>query len=181
MWSFLLVAIVIVCFKVFTNYLRLLSSRRLLARYSRYLDERTWELLEYQDEIVGLFKRAGIEDSAVPLVEPAGYGHVLSTNMSVFSNISNTRVDVASNVKSMFHRAIGIYRKRMWDAVSPIFWLELLINLPREAFSYVGIPPERALVKVSQILYWILGAGTSLVFSLFGSEFLQVIRRFVGS
>jgi hypothetical protein len=170
----------VVLYKFVTNLVRFLRCKFLLKEYGKYLEDRGWDMVQHQEEVIGLFKKAGIKDSVVPYVEPVGMGQMISTTVSVFSNFTRIRADIAGTITSNFHRAIGVYKKRMLNSFNPLFWIDFVVNLPREALEYVGVPPEKSLVKVAQVIYWALGVLASVISALFKPEIVEAIKLRLG-
>ena len=163
--------------KLAINFFKYQACKKYKNSYLKNLRDPEWEFWEIQPQIVKLFKDAGIEDSYVTVVKPVGYNQ-LSTNtgVSVMSNIGNNREDVVGMTQAMFHKSIGIYRNRMFDAINPIYWVEFVIYLPKNIFQYVGASPESTLVKSVQIIYWFVAGIFGFLFGVFGDEINKYVK-----
>ena len=161
------------------NLNKLFRSRFMLKKYHKYISEPDIKFAESVPAIENLFKSAGLEDPQVTHVESVGFGHFQKAQVSVFRNLTNRREDVVGLTIQMLHKAIGIYRGRAIDAINPFYWIELVITLPKQIFSYLGIPPEKTSSKIVQVLYWIISGLLSLVYAIFKEEIHQYIRDFL--
>jgi hypothetical protein len=108
MTNVLLVFGIFILYKFLSNFIRYRQCKHFLNKYHEYLKESTWAFEERAPVIIKLFEHAGIEDSMIPYVHPAGLGYVSTGHASVFSNLLATREDVVGVVLQKFHRAIGI-------------------------------------------------------------------------
>lgn len=149
----------VVLFKVFTNLNKYYKCKRYLSKYQEYIENPNWEFDEYKVEMVKLLQEAGIQDSYVGHVAPMGFGMVQTANMSVFSYLSGRREDIISLVTMKFHQAIGVYRSRLWEALSPFYWIETLVYLPRSVLRYLGVSADNIGAKLLTVVYWISSAA----------------------
>ena len=83
-------------------------------------------------------------------------------------------------VEGMFHKGIGVYKSRMIEAVNPLYWLEVVLLLPKHALSLLGVPPESSLTRIVQLLYWAVVAISGIVFTLFQPEIRRVVAHLLG-
>jgi hypothetical protein len=179
MRTILITLAIVIALRLALNIYRLLRVKALHSRYKAYVADPKWDFSESMPEIVSLLKAASVSDSLVPYVEPIGFGHFQSANVSVFSNLTVTREDIVGLANQMFHQAIGTYRMRGLDAVNPCSWLVLLVNLPREALGFLGVPPEATLSKIAQLAYWLIAGLLGLFYSLFQDEVTTAIKAWL--
>jgi len=71
-----------------------------------------------------------------------------------------------------FDDAIGIYLSRIKESPNPLYWLDLVICLPKNALCYLGAKPETVIIKILQIVWWI----AVFTVTLFKPEIVQLIR-----
>jgi hypothetical protein len=175
----LLFFLVVLSIKFTTNLSKLIQAKRYLKRYKEYLPTKSWEALEDKPQIIKLLKGAGIKDSYLPHVEPVGYGRLVTTNISVFDNIFNTREDVVVNTLGMFHQAIGAYRSRVYETFNPLYWLEAGLNLPKHLSAYLGVSPESVLAKIAQLVWWVTLTLGSLLYALYRPEVETLVKAWI--
>jgi hypothetical protein len=94
----------------------------------------------------------------------------------VFRNLSNRREDVVMLIVSMFHKAMGVYKSRMWETINPLYWIESIIFLPRQLFTYLRVPPESVLIKLGQAIYWLLCIAAGLIYGIYKPDVEQLVR-----
>ena len=157
----------ILIIKFVLNLSRFIQCKCYLSKYNNYIKDPKWGFIELSHQVVTLFKNAGVEDTTVPNVQFIGFGNFQASNPSVFSNISVIRKDIVSYVIGMFHQAIGIYRTRVLETFNPLYWIESIIFLPKQILNYMGVSSESIMIKVAQIIYWILVAIAGLLYGIF--------------
>lgn len=148
--------------------------------YKKYLElvkgTDSWFIREHRQKIVQLFQNAGIHDATQPITEPAGFGLVRSSSFSVFRNLSVLESEVVAIVNGDFREAIGVYKQRVFESFSPIWWFEMIIYLPKRILIYLGIKESSSIIKLFQIVWWIIGAVSTLIGIFFNREFTSWIQ-----
>lgn len=153
------IAIVFSCifiYRLVSNASALIRINHYSEKYEAYLRQSDKGFDEYTTAVVQLFKLAGMTDRQVPFVQPMGYGQLLQGHTSLFSNMSNRREDVVANMLMCFSEAKGTFKHRIFENLSPIFWINQLLFLPQAILAYLGVKPESVIVKLLQLLYWIV-------------------------
>lgn len=100
-----------------------------------------------------------------------GYRKVASYNASITDNLSSKRADIVAGALEMFDKTVGVFRMRFLESISPLFWIEFFIFLPRRIVNYLGGEPDRIPVKLLQLIYWV--AAPLLI--AFRTEFYEFI------
>lgn len=155
------------------NAYKLRRIKKLYQLYHNYIRNANWDFVQCKQEIVSLFKEAGLKDSSVLHQEFLGYGRFANMQMSVFSNITILREDIVGIVQISFNEAIGVYKKRRNDSLNPIFWLEFIFKMPQYLLEFFGVLPEKIAVKVILVIYWI----AALVFGLAKYDILSRLLK----
>lgn len=180
MINLLYIFLVILLLKLLINLSKYVQCKRYRDKYLEWLLKgQTWQLVEHKSQVIKLFEDAGVEDSVCGVAEPLGYGRILTGGVSVFANFPSGREDFASITMRMFHQAIGVYRSRMLQTFNPLYWLESVINLPKQVLSYLGVPPESTVIKIAQLIYWIVGSLLSFLFALYRSEIERLVKDWI--
>src|SRR5215217_9479367 len=173
-WLYLLAGLLV--FKFINNLSKYLRTRHYLSRYANWLSNPDNKLLESKAQVVKLLKDAGVSDSSFPTAQPVGYGRLATFEASTLTNFPSKTADFAYATNRMFREAIGTYRSRMLETISPLYWIETIIYLPREALAYTGVPPESVVVKVFQLVWWISTTLLAVVWLAFRPELLPTVR-----
>ncbi|HMJ46800.1 MAG TPA: hypothetical protein VK498_05690 [Ferruginibacter sp.] len=140
--------------------------------YKVYLDTPDYKFHKYKSQIVQLFKDADLPDFGIQRLEPAGYGQLKQINAGGYQNITVRENDIVAAVTSRFHEAEGVFRYRMLQSINPLFWIEFVFKLPQYLLEFVGVLPEKIVVKVALILYW-------LIVLLFGLKKFDLLESIV--
>ena len=177
--KFLLIFLFILILRSLINAVRYLQTKDYLDQYFEWLRDKTWNYIEKRAKAISLLHNANIKDLRVENVELAGYGLVSTSTISVFDNFPHDRKDIASAMIKKFHEAMGVYKQRIWESFSPLFWIQWLIYLPRNIFRYLDLNPERIIIKIVQIVYWILGLLISLIWILYHEEITTKAKQII--
>lgn len=130
--------------------------------YLDYLRTDDFTFQQYKEEILTLFKEAGLKDFFVFHQEFLGFGNFANVQLPGFANLTNRREDIVANILRCFNEAIGVFRKRYKDAFNPVFWIEFIIKLPQYFFEFFGVIPEKVIVKVFLVIYWLIALAFGL-------------------
>ncbi|WP_276976241.1 hypothetical protein [Flavobacterium filum] len=120
-----------------------------------YLRNDNYKFAQYKREIIGLFKEAGLQDFSIIHQEFMGYGQFANMTISGFDNMTSNRLDIVRNMNMRFNEAIGVFRKRYKESLNPLFWIEYIFKLPQFLFEFFGVLPEKVVVKVFLVIYWL--------------------------
>ncbi|GAB3177627.1 hypothetical protein [Telluribacter humicola] len=145
---------------------------RIQALYKKYIDyikNDTLSFAEYKSEIKSLFQEAEIKDFGVQYQERLGYGRLAEATVSGFENMTYRGENVFIPMRMRFFEAKGVFRKRCYDSINPLFWIEFLVKLPEHLFKYFGVLPEKVIVKIFLVIYW-------LVALFFGAKKLDIVE-----
>lgn len=111
-------------------------------------------------EIRRRVKKSGIDDPTLSYIEPKGYGHVAKQNMSVINNLLYVNKDVQDLAFTTLKRVRGYYLSQAKRSLSPLFWLETILFLPKALFNASGIESTSKIaesgIKITQLIYWII-------------------------
>ncbi len=148
--------ILLMAVRFITNLSKYFRIKRLYLKYLDYLHTESFEFIQNKQEIKQLFKDAGLNDSSVIHQEFLGFGNITNMRVSVFDNLTNRREDIVGLVQISFNEAIGVFRKRYKDTYNPSFWIDYIVKLPQYIFDFFGVLPEKIVVKIFLIIYWII-------------------------
>lgn len=143
-------------YRLATNVSGLLRLNHYDREYSLYLSNPEKNFAENTGPLVQLFKAAGVADRQIPYVEPMGYGQLLQGHTLLFSNIGNLRDSVVANMIACFAEAKGVYKHRILENFSPLFWIRSILFLPRTLLAYLGVKGDSLITKLFQLLYWLV-------------------------
>jgi len=161
---------------VFYNAYYYFLAKRYFAKYNKYIDNMVaeksdWTIQENKHRIISIFKRAGLKDFNTSAAEPAGLGMMKTVHYSFFDNIAFQNTKVAGLVIQYFKEAMGVFENRIYDSINPICWIETLVFLPRKIFKYLGVGADSLLIKIFQVLWWLVGAASTVIGIVFNAEF----------
>ena len=114
------------------------------------------DLAKSRSSFKSLMKKADIDDCIVPKTIPTGYMSVAHVNYPVLEQFPSREESfvVATNTKML--EAMGVFKSRCIETVNPIYWINTVIFLPKKVISYLGVSAESILIKLAQLIWWIV-------------------------
>lgn len=164
-------------YRLLTNFCNLRRLAHYEEIYLQYLSKGSEvNILESKTAILQLFTAAGVADSLISYATPTGYGMLATGSASAFQNISSCRQDVVAAIARSFAEARGTFKHRIFETLSPLFWINCVLFLPQRIFNFLGIKDDSLLIKLLQLLYWIC---TPLLL-VFRQDIYQYISTLIG-
>ena len=84
---------------------------------------------------------------------------IATYNASVMTNYPSIIVPLVKGMMELFDDGIGEYRKRYMEALSPLYWIDLIVFFPKYLLEYIKIDKEKYSFKILNIvltfLYWL--------------------------
>lgn len=152
---FVIFAASVILVKAYLNTSKLKEAKSLKSLYMDSLKESGKSFEEYIPRAKKLFKDARLDKTMIPVMEPVGFGKVVSMNAQLTENLNIKRVNIVANTIPLFDEMIGVFKMRLRESFSVRYWIETILFLPQKAISYIGFE-ENILSRVVQIVYWIL-------------------------
>lgn len=131
----------------------------------------------HKNTILNYIKYAGIKDKTIPISQPLGLGQIATGNVSIFQNLLNQREDFAFHAMDCLLEAKGNYWSNFLNSVNPFYWLRIFLYIPRNILTYLGVNSESILIKIFQLIYWLVG----VIFTVLISVFPEEIKAFIFS
>lgn len=169
-WPIILTVGAIIGTKFILNLRALLQTLKYLKRYEHYLTTETHDFHGDIPSVKDLLRKAGLSDTYISRLEPAGYGYARTMKAPVLDNIHMRDDEVVPRILLYFAQAKGVFRRRMLDAINPFYWLETIIFLPRTTLGYLGVTGESLIVKILQVVYWTASAAVAVI------KYLELVR-----
>lgn len=176
----LIVFIAIILYKALSNCLKMCQTKYYKKDFLNYLTDNKNNIEQHKLQTIKLLKGAGVSDTYIPVTQLTGYGQAATIQASVFTNFPSNMQFVAVTANSMFDNAIGVYRSRIFESFNPIYWIELVIFLPKNILSYIGLDSEKTAFKLCNVIltciWWVITA----FFVFFKTELINIIIEFLG-
>ena len=131
--------------------------------------------LSFKNRIINYIKYAGVNDKHIPISQPVGYFQVANATVSTLKNIVNAREDIVSSNYELLLEAKGNYWSRFINSFNPFYWIRVVIFVPKYMFSYLGLNPDSVIIKIFQLIYWIV----AVVFTILTSVFTDKVKSFI--
>lgn len=161
----------------YANYL--IKSKNNLKVLEKYLNDQTSEsrdkLVKVKYEIKHIIEIAGLSSHTIPYTEAVGYGHVATGHAKPSENLLSLREDIAKANFELLEESVSIFRSKLINTFNPMFWVESLVYLPTKVLSFLGVANNKTLVKIFQLLWWLLAFVSALVSIFFNEQFKEWI------
>lgn len=161
-WPFLIIPLILILIRFILYSYKLKRIKFYFKLYFEYVEHPDFKFHQYKSQIVQLFNDADLSDFSIQRIEPVGYGKLQSFSAKGFDNLTNIDREIIDIITSKFNEAIGVFRFRMLQSINPLFWIEFIFKLPQYLFEFLGVLPDKVIVKVFLILYWLI----ALIFGL---------------
>ena len=173
--------IVVLMYKVVTNTYYFFRIKHLSKMHLEWLAGKAPKFPTYKSEVISLFKKAGIKNISIPTAHSLGYGSIASFNADIFTNFPGTNPDISGGAIRMFYEAEGTYRQRIFETLSPVYWIDSIVFAPRNLLSYLGFNQEKALFKACNIMltfiWWLFGTTILLFRTEFKEFIIELLRK----
>lgn len=175
----IVVFICAILYKFLSNLTALLRIKHYKLRYIDCFKSNSCDFAKYKYATLKLFERAEIKDSYILPLCPFTPAGVITSTISVFSNVLVPDKNVYTKVVTMFDTAIGVYENRLKDTINPLYWLDLIIFAPKHLLLYFNTDMNQTSAKmlhaVLTFLWWLL----TLTLSIFKEDILAFLISFL--
>ncbi len=167
-----------VLFKIQYNYRRYKLTLKIKDKYLKWLDNEksVSDMNTYKSIILKLFKDAKINDVHLPTTTMIGRDKAASYQFSIYQNLLYRTGQVVANVCDMFDEAIGYYRSAYKESFNPLYWIEVIILLPKHIMEYFGMNMEKLNTKIVHVIFTGIWWLICIFFTCFKSEIFQLIQ-----
>lgn len=171
--------IAVLIYKTTTNTYYFFRIQRLSKMHLEWLAGNSPKFPTYKNEVISLFKKAGIKNISIPTAQSVGYGRVASFNTDIFTNFPSTNPDISGGAIRMFYEAEGTYRQRIFETFSPAYWINSVIFAPRRLLTYLGFNQEKTLFKACNVLltfiWWTFGTASLFFWPKFKEFVIELL------
>ena len=137
------------------------SSLLISQMHLEWLSDRAPNFPTYKAEIISLFKKAGVKNISIPITQSVGFGRAATFEADVFTNFPSAHSDISGGAVRMFYEAEGIFRQRIFETFSPVFWINSVVFAPKKLLEYLGFDENKSLFKACNVLltfiWWVFG------------------------
>ena len=120
-----------------------------------------------QTEIKRRVQSAGIENPAESYMEPLGLGYGQRQTITALDNLLFMNVKLQQQARQAISLAEGHYRTQALLSLSPLFWVEFVLFLPRELAKALGLEAtskiSTVVLNLIQIIYWAILTVTTII------------------
>lgn len=119
----------------------------------------TWDFHTYKRELIELFKNAGVKNPYKIQEKQLPSGYVHHAEVDFFESMTALDVDVVSFMRHALAETLGFYKRKTFESLNPILWLDFIIFLPQKIIVYLGFSDAKYYKFISKLLntiYWIL-------------------------
>lgn len=146
--------------KLVINVYKLIRAQKILNLYIEWMvvENTSFNIYHYKSELLDLV--SVIPNKMLPFVQAVGYGQIAKGQTNVMDQFPSLRTDFALAITQTIEEAIGYYKYQIRQCFNPIYWILLIIWLPKNFTLFIGLNDELKTVKVVnfllQLLYWLI-------------------------
>lgn len=174
------VFLAIAIYKILSNAYFYVRIRHLNQLHLKWVTDMNPTFPTYKREVISLFKRAGICNISTPTAQAIGFNKIASFNADIFTNFPSTNLDVFNGAVRMFSEAEGVYRQRIFETISPVYWIELVVFAPRNLLLYLGFDENKVLFKACNILLTVIWWCLATILVFYSPQLEQLIIELLG-
>lgn len=167
--------VIVLLYKILTNTYCFFRIRHLDKQHLLWLSGSNVNFPTYKNEIISLFKKAGIKNVEIPTAQAIGFNRIASFNADIFTNFPSQNPDIIQGAFRMFYEAEGIYRQRIFETISPMYWVDTILFAPKKILQYLGFDENKTMFKTCNILltfiWWFIG----VLVTFYGREINKLI------
>lgn len=166
-------------YKFISNAYYLWQTKKLHKEYLEWVlsGNNNVELYKRKFLFKDLINKADIKELLVPIVQNLGTGRIMEAQIPVSSQFPTKIESFYNPTRKVLLEAEGIFESRMQETFNPLYWVRLVMFLPKEATTYLGIKPEHMIVKIFQLIWFIAVGSYSLLLALYPDIFRNLIEK----
>ena len=161
------------------NYFRFKSVEKIFFGMRSNDKEKQFKSISFTKVVKDYIKNAGVPDKTIPVSQSIGFYQIANSNASILTNITSNRQDISSAAYELLLEAKGIYWSRFINSINPLYWLKIVLYIPKYILSYLGLNADSIIIKISQLIYWIFGILFTIAISVFSDEVKSFILSFI--
>ncbi|HHF7344418.1 TPA: hypothetical protein ACPSKB_000823 [Legionella feeleii] len=181
---YLFAFLLVVSYKILLNFIALYKVKKFHSLYVNYIEKikkPEWtevreKILQNKTDIIQILANCGLKDFSVFTTTPTGYGHVEHKQVSILQNLQYVgqinEINIPSTLDIYLIQAKGILKKRIVEALNPLYWINTLIFLPQNIITYLGFSLDNkkteTITRVINVIYWILFGLIPFLMQFFG-------------
>lgn len=177
--NFIVLLVFVVIYKMLSNLYFYFRIKHLSKSHSKWIVGKAPNFPTYKSEVINLFKRAGIQNILTPTVMPIGCNKIASFNADVFTNFPSTHIDIVNGAVRMFYEAEGTFRHRFFEALNPIYWIELVLFAPKKLLAYLSFDENKTLFKACNVLLTFIWWSVGVLFTFFHADLNNLLAEFM--
>ena len=151
----LFIFLLIAAYKLLNNLSLFIRTNYYSKKYNKYLSDSKNDFVQYVPMTTKLFKAADLQERVFTAVEPIGYNRIQTSTVYHYINLANRRSDIVGATLSCFDQSKAIFKNRLLETFSLLYWLRTILFLPKQLFVYLGASTDGIFVKVVQVIYWL--------------------------
>ncbi len=177
--KYIFIVITVIGSKFLYNLFKLIENKKLHKIWSNYFknidnDKDYDNAITYTIDIQNHFKQANIKDASIPISQGIGFGQVAVSHTTAFTNLFVNDKRCYQRINDAFLEAKGVYRSRMKESFKISYWIKLIIFLPKNIISYLGLNTETIFTKIFQVMFWLID---SIIFVIYKDNILSFFQN----
>lgn len=88
----------------------------------------------------------------------------------ILSNLASPIPEIRQEIRKCFDMSLGVYSSRIKEALSPFYWIELVVFAPKNIIEYIGLNTDKTAAKISNVVLSALWWGVGLIWTCFHDQ-----------
>ena len=151
--SFLIAFVIFI--KLIINVSRLIEIRLLFKGYTKWMKDYDYDFEEKTSQIIDLFKKANLENKYISITVPVIGRQYERAKTSIYDNLFLQNQIISNAIHHNFKQAIGVFKRRIYNSINPMYWIELIIYMPKHTLEFMGVD-GKSRSNILQVIYWFL-------------------------
>lgn len=178
MWRALLIVFAFaVLYKLIINSYKYWFCKKMKKEHIEWANGNNDNFPTYKIKIISMFKDAGVRSVKFPVSEATGNYMVATYNADVFTNFPSLIEKVFLSADKMFNFAIGVFRSRIFDAINPLYWIDLIIFAPKHFIEYLDFDMDKFAPKLCNVVLTFVWWTISALFITFKEQIFLLVSN----
>lgn len=167
----------VIIYKGLSNFIFLKQINTIETEFLKYLASEKNDAALHSHLFKKLAIRAGTSEKYLPIVQPLGFGQISSSQVRIIDHFPSNRYDMVSGIEYIILNCKSTFYSRMIEALSPIYWIELIIFMPQKLIEYLNFNESVTFNRFLNIVWWIFCFIWGGVSFLYQDELSSLIKN----
>ncbi len=149
-------------YKFVSNFIYMKQIQKYRTLHEKWLQKRDEKFYIYRNSIINLFNKAHLQKTTVPVSQTQG-NYQKRFKLDPYVNFPSNITAVVKIHLALYDLAESVFYSRLKDAISPLYWIDLILFAPKKLLAHLNLNNEKNTTKLLNILLtfiWWLAVAT---------------------